>query len=76
MDKNNSSSENGLKLWLPKELRRLIMNLFGVQSGAVYITGGHLKSGQHFEVTFLQYYGTQENGFDIVLNLIQNAIIS
>ena len=34
------------------------------------ITGGHLKSGQHFEVTFLQYYGTQENGCDIILNLI------
>ena len=41
-----------------------------------FLTGGHLKSGQHIEVTFLQYYGTQENGYDIILNLIQNAIFS
>ena len=38
------------------------------------ITGGHLKSGQHFKVTSLPYYGTQEKGCDIILNLIQNAI--
>ena len=42
----------------------------------VILTSGHLKSRQHFEVTFLQYYGTQENGCDIILNLIQNAIFS
>ena len=33
-----------------------------------------MKSGQHFKVTFLPYYGTQEKGCDIILNLIQNAI--
>ena len=38
------------------------------------LTGGHLKSGQHFKVIFLPYYGTQEKGCDIILNLIQNAI--
>ena len=36
--------------------------------------GGHLKSGQHFNVTFLSHHGTQENGCDIIPNLIQNAI--
>ena len=40
------------------------------------LTGGHLKSRQHFEATFLPYYGTQENDCDIILNLIQNAIYS
>ena len=34
------------------------------------ITGGHLKSGQYFKVTVLPYYGTQEKGCDIILNLI------
>ena len=33
-----------------------------------------MKSGQHFKVTFLPYYGTQEKGCYIILNLIQNAI--
>ena len=38
------------------------------------ITGGHMKSGQHFKVTFLPYYGTEEEGCYIILKLIQNAI--
>ena len=38
------------------------------------LMGGHLKPGQHFKVTVLPYYGTQEKGCDIILNLIQNAI--
>ena len=40
----------------------------------VNITGGHLKSGQHFKATFLPYYATQKNGSDTILNLIQNTI--
>ena len=38
------------------------------------LTGGHLKTGQHFKATFLAYYGTQEKVCDIILNLTQNAI--
>ena len=37
-------------------------------------TDGHLESGKHFEVTSLPYYGAQEYGCDINLNVIQNAI--
>ena len=37
------------------------------------LTVGHLKSGQHFKAIFLPYYGTHENGCDIILNLIENA---
>ena len=38
------------------------------------LTDGHFKPGQHFRVTFLTYNGTQENGCDVILNLIKNAI--
>ena len=40
------------------------------------LTGGHLKPGQHFKVTFLSYHGTQEYGCDIILSLVQNSIDS
>ena len=38
------------------------------------ITGGHLKSGEHFTGTFLPCGGTQEYGFGIIPNLTQNAM--
>ena len=38
------------------------------------ITGCRLKSGQHFIVNRLPYYGIKEYCCDIILNFIQNSI--
>ena len=40
----------------------------------MHLTGGDLKSGQHFKFVFLLYYGIQEDGFHIISNLVQYAI--
>ena len=67
-----SYTNRGLKyLFVFREFFCESIPVFAMKS---QLTGGHLRSGQHFKVTFLPYYSTQETGCDIILNLVQNDI--